>query len=210
MKRVLFFVCVLSVVCVPAFANLVVNGDFETGDLTGWTPWQASWSVSPSIANDGNTLRLSGSNGSFGVWQAITTVPGQAYTITVNWKGNLGQTAFWNEVLFFNDDGRAILDQLDGPLNSSVLSKVDGWGMNPPTSWDWQCAFCGTQWFPSGPQTNTIVATGTTMYVGLKTGASQGWADVQFDDVTVVPEPGSLLALAGGLATMAGMLRRRR
>ena len=37
MKRVLFFVCVLSVVCVPAFANLVVNGDFETGDLTGWT-----------------------------------------------------------------------------------------------------------------------------------------------------------------------------
>lgn len=210
MKKVLLFAIALSVVCVPAFANLVVNGDFGTGDLTGWTPWQATWSVAPSIAVDSNTLRLSGSNGSFGVWQAITTVPGQAYTITVNWKGNPGQTGFWNEVLFFNDDGRAILDQLDGPLNSSVLSKVDGWGMNPPTSWDWQSAFSGTQWYPSGPQTNTIVATGTTMYVGLKAGASQGWTDVQFDGVTVVPEPGSLLALAGGLVSMAGMLRRRR
>ncbi len=210
MKRVLFFVSVLSVICIPASANLLVNGGFETGDLTGWTQWQATWSVSPGIAIDGNTLRLSGSAGSFGVWQAITTVPGEAYTITAAWKGNEGQTGFWNEILFFNDDGRAILDQLDAPHNSSILSRVDGWGMNPPESWDWQCAFCGAQWYPSGPWTNTIVATGTTMYVGLKTGAREGWADVQFDHVTVVPEPGSLLALAGSLASMAGLLRRRR
>lgn len=209
MRKVLIFACALSLLCVPSFANMLTNGDFAAG-LAGWTPWQAGWSGAVTIDASAGYLRLNSSNASFGVWQAIPTVPGTPYTITVDWMANQGQASFWNEVLFFNDDGRAILDQLDGPLNSSILAKVDGWGMNPPTSWPWKSPFDGTQWFPSGPQTNTIVATGTTMYVGLKAGAGGGWVDLNFDNVKVVPEPSSLLALAGGLATVAGMIRRKR
>ncbi len=39
MKRTILLLVALSVVCVPASANLLVNGDFSTGDLTGWTVW---------------------------------------------------------------------------------------------------------------------------------------------------------------------------
>ena len=39
MKKILIFTCALAMVvfAVPAFADLFVNGGFETGDYTGWT-----------------------------------------------------------------------------------------------------------------------------------------------------------------------------
>ncbi len=210
MKKVLVLAAALACVSTSAFANMVTNGDFSAG-MAGWTPWQASWSGAVTIDASSGYLHLQSGNGSFGVYQAITTVPGTPYTITAIWKGGPNQSSFWDEFLFFNDDGRTILDQLDGPLNSSVLSKVDGWGMNnPPASWDWKDPFDGTQWYPSGLMSNTIVATGTTMYIGLKGGAGGGNVDISFDNINVVPEPASMLALASGLIGLAGIARRKR
>jgi hypothetical protein len=210
----------LTIVSVPAVANMLVNGDFETGDLTGWTAFQSPWSAPAPIievqgavvCHDAFTLHLRAANSSFGVWQAIKTVPGKKYQIDVCWLGN-SQALFWNEVLLFNDDGRDIYDQLDAPAASSVLSKVDGWGMNPPAIFDCKSPFDGSQWFPGGPHTNVITATGTTMYVGLKAGTVAGFdgaVELYFDDVSVIPEPGSLLALVSGIGALGFVIRRRK
>lgn len=125
--------------------------------------------------------RLVTSQGSFGWYQAVNTVPGCTLEITADWIGS--GNGNWAELLFFTDDGRAIADQIDAPLNSSVIAKVDDWGMNggmpfgpgPVTSY----------YYPSGPRTNIIVPAGTKMYVGLKTGTIGTVSDVTFHDVCV-------------------------
>jgi hypothetical protein len=33
----------LVAVTVPSFANLLTNGDFESGNLNGWTGWKCGW-----------------------------------------------------------------------------------------------------------------------------------------------------------------------
>ncbi len=128
--------------------------------------------------------RLIGGQGSFGWYQAISTTPGVPYHISALWEGTGNQN--WCEVLFFTDDGRALYDQFDAPANSSIISKVDGWGMNGGMP------FAGpidNFYFPSGLHTSLITATGTTMYVVLKTGSVGTGTDVTFHDVAVSGTP---------------------
>lgn len=216
MKKVLLIAIALMVISVPAFA--LVNGGFESGDLTGWTSWASPWGgtytieVQDQVVKDGAfALHLGSTNKSFGVAQAFTTVPGQPYTLSGFWNAPKG-TLNWVEVLFFNDDGRPLYDQCDSPANSSIILKVDGWGMNGGQTNGWESFDAGLRWFPSGPMSLTKVATGNTMYVVLKSGASSGSVNSYFDAVNIstVPEPGSMLALFAGLAGFGGMIIRRK
>ena len=210
MKRLFVLIIAILVISAPAFANLLVNGDFSNGE-TGWTRWNSPWG-GPFFwdATSGSGV-LQTNNGSFGWYQAITTVPGVQYKIEAMWTGNGGNN--WIEILFFNDDGRSVYDQLDTPLNSSIITKVDDWGMNggmPINGGNLVNAMNGAYWFPDGPQTNIITATGTTMYVGLKVGTIGPGATASFDDisVTAIPEPANILALVVGLGGL--MIRRKR
>jgi len=210
MKRLFVLTIAILVISAPAFANLLVNGDFSSGE-TGWTRWNSPWGGPFSWdASSGSGILQAGS-GSFGWYQAITTVPGVQYKIEAMWTGDGGNN--WIEILFFNDDGRAIYQQLDAPNNSSIITKVDGWGMNggmPVNNGVPVNAMNGAYWFPSGPKTNIITATGTTMYVGLKTGSVGPGTAAWFDDVSVtaIPEPASILALVAGLGGL--VIRRKR
>lgn len=185
-----------------ASANLVVNGDFSAGE-TGWTQWNSPWGSGFSWDASSGVGTLSTGTGSFGWAQAITTVSGQAYTITADWGGD-GDAA-WSEILFFNDDGRSVYDQADAPHDSSILYKIDGWGMNGGYPFDFGPANA-SQYYAPGPNTNTILATGTTMYVVLKNGSGGAGVTTMFDNIVVTPEPASLVLL--GLAVP--FLRRRR
>src|SRR5271165_7590314 len=82
-------------VSAPASANLLTNGSFETGDLTGWT-WtgnendmyvsNAAFGYSPE---DGNYFLAFGEVGSDGVLsQTFTDVAGGTLTVTGYLAGN--------------------------------------------------------------------------------------------------------------------------
>ena len=210
MKRLFVLTIALAVISAPAFANLLVNGDFSNGE-TGWTRWGAGWGGPYTWDASSGSGVLSTGMGSFGWAQTITTVPGTLYTINAMWTGDGGNN--WIEILFLNDDGRSLYAQMDAPLNSSIICKVDGWGMNggnPINGGMPVNAMNGAYWYPAGPKTNTIMATGTTMIVGLKTGTVGPGTAAWFDDVSVtaVPEPASILALVAGLGGL--VIRRKR
>jgi hypothetical protein len=189
-----------------ASANLVVNGDFSAG-ADGWTPWGSTWGTGVWSIEDGKA-RITGT-GSRGLLQAIPTVPGNSYTITADWAvtGNL----HWGEILFFNDDGRAMMTQLDGSgmVQGSIITKVDGWGMNGQTTPGFPAlvpAMTEAYWFPGGNFTNTVVATGDHMIVSIKAGTAEGNVDYWADNIVVTPEP--VTALLIGVSML--LVRRRR
>lgn len=187
---------VLAVVSAASGANLVVNGDFSNG-LNGWTQWAAPRGSYTIEVDPMNELHLNAIGTSMGVAQEIATVPGKAYTITADWSG--AGSLHWVELLLVNDDGRSLYDQMDAPANASVISKIDGWGMNGGVAGggpgQLEPAAVAKFWYPSGPLTNTIIATGTKMIVGLKAGAADS-SNAWFDNVVVTPEPATLALLA--------------
>ena len=67
----------------PADGNLIVNGDFETGDASGWETWQST-SISAAAAKDGAYGAHLVGNGSWGglLNQTITVVPGNEYKLS--------------------------------------------------------------------------------------------------------------------------------
>lgn len=203
---------VVAAFVAPANAVLVVNGDWSTGDETGWTQWASPWGGNHAWsvdAGDGNpapagklTINDGAGGKSFGWYQAIPAVVGQNYTITGDWSGSqIG----WIELMFFSDDGRPIYDQLDAPVAGAVIAKRDAGGLGGGPNFGWQSALNSQQ------NPNTQVATAPIMYVGLKVGAVPGFGGFPavgaFDNITVVPEPATLALL--GLP-MVVLFRRRR
>src|ERR1039457_695701 len=89
-------VAVLLVGAPTAFANnLLTNGSFETGDLTGWTPGNPPSVYTGSFyaysgAEDGNFYTVWGQVGADGTLsQTFSDTPGQHYTFSF-WFASVG------------------------------------------------------------------------------------------------------------------------
>jgi hypothetical protein len=164
-------------------SNLVVNGGFETGNLTGWTLTPASDGSGqqgvyalPSTAYSGSYAWYIGAFGTVDdvISQTLDTIPGTQYLVQFYYKSSGSHPSDFNA-------------SWDGASLFSVS--------NPPSVDYVQYSFVVT-----GTGSDTISFGGYDNY-------NWDW----LDDVSVssVPEPVSIALLGAGLAGF-GMLRRRR
>ncbi len=197
MKRVLFVVPIFLALTVPAGANLLVNGDFNTGDLTGWWTWAADSANQNAQIEPADGYTYDG------------TANARLWSASSVWEMTLGQEI-------------AIGENTPYSVSFVYSSRLtDSWGSASvaidyyDAAWTW----IGYEWFAlyneePGPNAegewlsysgDFTTVTGTA-YTSLKFQAAN-WTTVYFDNVSLVPEPATLvLFAAGGLA----MLRRKR
>jgi len=214
----------MVVVAVAAQASAdLINGDWSTGDETGWTRWRALWGATESwaVTSSGptppaGTLSGSGGNGSFGWYQVVAVPAGTPATLSADWAGDIGG-AGWAELLLMTSATPLTeadwVTRIDTGVPGDIAFKKDSWGMNPPTSWDWQDASLSPR--PSG--NGGMVMSQGYVGVALKLGGfPMGLASFDniyledFDDnVQVIPAPGAIALGSIGVA-LVGWLRRRK
>jgi len=179
-------VAVLLVGAPTAFAtNLLTNGSFETGDLTGWTEIGGGVVLANgpfsyySGAQDGTWyLGMGPVGGDATLSQTFSDVAGQHYTFSF-WFASVG------------DNPSDFSASWDG---TSVLSLT-----NPNTGANWsQFSFdvVGT-----GSDTISFAERDDPAYMALD--------NISVSVPNTTPEPSSLLLLGSGLLTVGGVIRRK-
>jgi hypothetical protein len=168
-----------------ANANLVVNGDFETGDFTGWSQsGDTSFDgVDGTVPQSGNYAAYFGSTSGSSISQILTTLAGELY-----------QVDFW--LATENDvNGVAIPNHFEFDWNGALVTELtDAPGGGGYTHY-----------------TFTLLATSASSTINFSFLSVPAFWD--FDTVSAeaagVPEPGSLALVALGCA-LAGWSRRKR
>lgn len=193
MRKIAVIVAVLSVLAIgETGVAQIVNGDWGTGDETGWTRFRAPWGSSESwtVTAAGptppeGTLSISTmSGGDFG-WYQVVDVSGVC-TLDCLWQGNIDGSS-WCEVMFFSvPEGTS-----SGDIENRILVGADpdtaymkdSFGVNPPTNWGWQPASLSPA--PSGNGGAIFVPGGEDAVVALKLGtmAIGTFIFASFDDI---------------------------
>lgn len=199
-------VAVLTLTVTALGQNLLTNGDWETGDETGWTQtpktswgnntetWVVASPNAPTPADDDYSGQLGVDLGSFGWYQVVEVPTSYEATVEADWKG---ASISWAEVMLFtfdHDPTDAEVNDVFGPGPVAAIAyKKDRWDINLPATWDWEAASLSPHPDPNSNH-GTVVSEGWVV-VGLKLGSNENniQASVFFDNVVLTAEPGPCL-----------------
>jgi len=183
-------------------AEALINGDWSTGDETGWTRWRAltwgdaNWEVTSTgmTPPEGNLGLGTDERGSFGWYQRVTAPHGAVESVRADWCGSIG-SAGWAEVMFFSiplgtsDDD--IVARIDRGDFLDIAYKKDSWGMNPPTTWDWEAASLSPNPWGHGGQVSNIGELVVALKVGSTAFSEHVWAS--FDNIALGRDPTTIV-----------------
>ena len=170
-------------------ANIVTNGDFSTGDLTGWTsnlsigfPWFSTGTSAQTGCIGDNCIHGTASQQDF-LEQSLATVAGDSYTLSFDFRSQ--GTPSELEALF---GGVVISDLVDANLSSFTTFTYSG-----------------------------LVATSSATlleFLGRNDPAALQLTNVSVVDNgptgnSPIPEPGTLVMVGSGLLSLAGLAKRR-
>ncbi|MFB3431188.1 MAG: hypothetical protein ABL309_09710 [Phycisphaerales bacterium] len=216
----------IAIICLFAPASMagIANPGFETGDLTGWSTFEAN-TVGEGIfraATGGSLLPLSGATAppaSAGDTLAISDMAAAGLRvlyqdITIPENATLSFDLWWNNAAGFwvnpdnmfpnpfpNQHARIDLIALDAPLNTTspddiALSLVTLDEDDPTQSGGWR-----------GQQFDLAALAGQTLRLRIAEVDNQGPLYVAVDNFALIPTPGATTLL---LLAIGGTTRRRR
>ncbi len=187
-----------------AHAQLVTNGDFETGDLTGWTSNSAldndPWAVISGISGDGGSYHGAYSGTYFASSGCVgTSCIGSDTSSNTNYMYedlNTVANATYTVSFAFASGGA---NEGDGPPEGSQASSQEVASFE-----ELLATFGGVTVVDLVDVVNTdyvffsenIVASGTTTRLEFQNREDPGWSaldDISVTQVTATPEPGTIL-----------------
>lgn len=209
--------CVAVVLCAaPALADSLTNGDFETGDLTGWTATVPSGGVADALTTHAVTGEDYGS-------YTVTPYEGD-YFAHIKTDGPGSYTTLVQQVsLQAGDVLQGYARYFDGEwapsglspyyIDSGSLAILDSTNAVVSTPWSWSSAAAPSPQLSDWTYWSFTASTaGTyTLQFRLANGGDSGYDSHQYlDGVSVVPEPATLTLFALGIGGFVAASRRRR
>ncbi len=187
-----------------ARGELILNGDMETnsgtgGDLANWTKITNSFGAWDGVAHSGGWVMHAGASfGAGGEFQDIATVVGQPYELS-----------FWAVGFISGADVQQGKVQVGTPGSDDTDLELENNAEYVDVTFDVPLHTGPQDWQEFTHTFTPTTATTRVTFENIFLGDGQGAINV--DDVSVVPEPGTAMLLAGGaLVLLLPMFRRRR